>query len=48
MAHIDARFGLGSARRLQATHRRIGVALGHGVADVDLAAGDVEVAPVRR
>ena len=45
---IDARLGLDPAGRLQSAARGILVAGRRGVADVDLAAGDVVVAPVER
>jgi len=48
VADIDARLGLDLAGGLEPPDRGVGVALGRGVADVDLAAGDVEPAPVKR
>ena len=46
MLDLDARLGLDAAGRLQTAARGVLVAAGRGVADVDLAAGDVEMAPV--
>jgi hypothetical protein len=46
IVHIDARFRLDLAAGLQTTSCRVFVARSRGIADVDLAAGDVVFAPI--